>query len=93
MDTPPTEKSFNLIVKVITADKNKVKAQSCVRYTGDGENSGMAIMEFGLPSGFSLDQDDIGKVGFQFLNQPLSNRYGILGIQDKVTSTIIHYVD
>ena len=62
VDKPPADKSFNLVVKVVTADKNKVQAQSCVRYTGDGENSGMAILEFGLPSGFSLD--DIEKVGF-----------------------------
>ena len=63
VDKPPTDKSFDLVVKVITADKNKVEAQSCVKYAGDGENSGMAILEFGLPSGFSLDQDDMEKVG------------------------------
>ena len=49
-------------MKVKNADSNKVEAESCVRYTGDGDNSGMAILEFGLPSGFSLDQDDITKV-------------------------------
>jgi hypothetical protein len=61
-EPPKKDKSFNLVVKVITAEKNKVQAQSCVDYTGDGEHSGMAIMEFGLPSGFSLDRDDIEKV-------------------------------
>ena len=66
METPPKDKSFNLVVKVITAEKNKVQAQSCVSYTGDGENSGMAIMEFGLPSGFSLDRDDVEKVRCYF---------------------------
>ena len=63
-EAPKKDKSFNLVVKVITAEKNKVQAQSCVDYTGDGEHSGMAIMEFGLPSGFSLDRDDIEKVRF-----------------------------
>ena len=64
MDKPPTDKSFDLVVKVITADKNKVQAQSCVKYEGDGEKSGMAILEFGLPSGFSLDRDVVEKVSY-----------------------------
>jgi hypothetical protein len=58
----PTDDSFVLFVNVKTADNNKVEARSCVKYAGDGENSGMAIMEFGLPSGFSLDQEDLNKV-------------------------------
>ena len=62
MDKPPTDKSFKLIVKVLTAEKNKVQAQSCVKFEGAGENSGMAILEFGLPSGFTVDRDDIEKV-------------------------------
>ena len=67
VDKVPTENSFEVKVYVRNADKNEVKAQSCVRYTGDGENSGMAIMEFGLPSGFSLDQDHIDKVGLRHM--------------------------
>ena len=63
IEKAPTENSFKIVVKVETADKNKVQTLSCVRYTGNGENSGMAILEFGLPSGFSLDQEDINKVG------------------------------
>ena len=62
VDKAPADNSFKLDVQVITADKNKVKTQSCVSYTGEGDNSGMAIMEIGLPSGFIVDQDDIKEV-------------------------------
>jgi hypothetical protein len=65
--TAPTDNSFEVVVKVGSSDNNKVEARSCVRYTGDGDNSGMAILEFGLPSGFSLDQEDVNKVGFGYL--------------------------
>ncbi|XP_028411916.1 CD109 antigen-like isoform X2 [Dendronephthya gigantea] len=58
----PTDNSFNVKVKVKNVDNNKVEAESCVRYTGDGQNSGMAILEFGLPSGFSLDPDVVPKL-------------------------------
>ena len=64
VEKTPTENSFVLIVNVKNADSNQVEARSCVKYTGDGDNSGMAILEFGLPSGFSLDQEDLNKVIF-----------------------------
>ena len=62
VDKPPTDKSFNLIVRVIEADNRTVKTRSCMTYAGDGQKSGMAILEFGLPSGFNIDQDDVNKV-------------------------------
>ena len=62
MDKPPSDKFFDLVVRVIEADNNKVKTRSCVKYSGDGQKSGMAILDFGLPSGFNIDQDDVNEV-------------------------------
>lgn len=62
VDKAPTDNSFEIIVQVIKSDKNKIEARSCVKYVGDGQKSGMAILEFGLPSGFNVDQDDVNEV-------------------------------
>lgn len=71
---PPTDNSFKVVVNVETADRNEVETRSCVTYTGDGSKSGMTLMEFGLPSGFSLDQDEVNKVRFGYLVCSLETR-------------------
>lgn len=69
VDKAPTDNSFEVTVSVVTADNNEVTTRSCTKYTGDGDNSGMAILEFGLPSGFSLDPDEVNKVNIKIFKQ------------------------
>ncbi|XP_071958025.1 CD109 antigen-like [Antedon mediterranea] len=53
------EPAFNVTIAVIDNDLNNIQIQVCGQYLKDIVQSGMSIMEIGIPSGFVVDEDRI----------------------------------
>ncbi|KAK3607703.1 hypothetical protein CHS0354_016727 [Potamilus streckersoni] len=51
---------FELNVEVVNeVSLNDITVQACFRWIGDGEETGMSVVEIGIPSGFGADKDSI----------------------------------
>ncbi|KAK3607704.1 hypothetical protein CHS0354_016728 [Potamilus streckersoni] len=51
---------FELNVEVVNeVSLNDITVQACFRWIGDGEQTGMSVLEIGIPSGFGADKDTI----------------------------------
>ncbi|KAK3607700.1 hypothetical protein CHS0354_016724 [Potamilus streckersoni] len=51
---------FELNVEVVKEmSLNDINVQACFRWIGDGEETGMSVVEIGIPSGFGADKDSI----------------------------------
>ncbi|KAL5016375.1 hypothetical protein ScPMuIL_005964 [Solemya velum] len=55
------EPSFGLSVQLSDETLDSMKVQTCVRWLKSG-SSGMAVEEFGVPSGFEVNLDSIGRL-------------------------------
>ena len=62
VDKAPEEASFDFLLDVIKETKFEVEVKACSMWTGNEQNSGMAVMDVGIPSGFELDWDSVEKV-------------------------------
>ncbi|XP_033103844.1 CD109 antigen-like [Anneissia japonica] len=50
--------AFNVVVTVVDDDPNNIQVEVCGQYLKE-EESGMSIMEVGIPSGFDVDEDKL----------------------------------
>ena len=62
VDKAPEENSFDFLLKVVKETKYEIEIKACSQWTGGNQNSGMAVMDVGIPSGFELDWDTVDKV-------------------------------
>ncbi|KAJ7374578.1 hypothetical protein OS493_004916 [Desmophyllum pertusum] len=62
VDKAPEEASFDFLLDVIKETKFEVEVKACSMWTGNEQNSGMAVMDVGIPSGFELDWDSVEKI-------------------------------
>ena len=62
VDKAPAESSFDFVLNVIRETDYEIEVKACSMWTENGQSSGMAIMDVGIPSGFELDADSVNKV-------------------------------
>ncbi|XP_059162968.1 CD109 antigen-like [Physella acuta] len=55
-------KSFDLKLEMVKETLNSLYMETCTRWLGYGLSSGMAVQEFGIPSGFEADLESITKL-------------------------------
>ncbi|BFZ14930.1 hypothetical protein BsWGS_17968 [Bradybaena similaris] len=54
--------TFDLTVKLVEETMNYLVVETCTKWLGEGKSSGMAVEEFGIPSGFEPDLDSISQL-------------------------------
>ncbi|XP_059154462.1 CD109 antigen-like, partial [Physella acuta] len=54
--------NFNLKLEIVKENLTYLDVETCTRWIGKGTNSAMAVQEFGIPSGFAADLDDLTKL-------------------------------
>ena len=62
VDKAPGDNSFDFLLEVIRETKYEIEVKACSQWTVRKQNSGMAVMDVGIPSGFELDWDTVDKV-------------------------------
>lgn len=62
VDKAPEDNSFNFLLEVIRETEYEIEVKACSQWTVKNQNSGMAVMDVGIPSGFELDWDIVDKV-------------------------------
>ena len=62
MDKAPDDNSFDFLLDVIRETNYEIVIEACSQWTDPNQNSGMAVMDVGIPSGFELDWDTVDKV-------------------------------
>ncbi|XP_030839854.1 CD109 antigen isoform X2 [Strongylocentrotus purpuratus] len=50
---------FDVTITILGSDTNSLELRACGRYTGNGEGTGMSIMDIGIPSGFYVEEDPL----------------------------------
>eukprot|EP00057_Strongylocentrotus_purpuratus_P024790 XP_011679264.1 PREDICTED: CD109 antigen [Strongylocentrotus purpuratus] len=50
---------FDVTITILGSDTNSLDLRACGRYTGNGEGTGMSIMDIGIPSGFYVEEDPL----------------------------------
>lgn len=76
MDKAPPESSFDITLEIIKETDYEIVLKACSMWTDMEQESGMAIMDVGIPSGFALDWDSVEKVsmtvtGFTTVREPV----------------------
>ena len=66
MDKAPPDSSFDFVLKVLRESNNEIELEACSKWTEKDQESGMAVMDIEIPSGFELDWDKVQKVNFKF---------------------------
>lgn len=56
------DSSFDFLLEVIRETKYEIDVKACSKWTDRNQNSGMAVMDVGIPSGFELDWDTVDMV-------------------------------
>ncbi|CAG5136701.1 unnamed protein product [Candidula unifasciata] len=56
------EVTFELSVKLVEETMKHLLVETCTKWIGEGASSGMAIQEFGIPSGFKFDIDSFRQI-------------------------------
>ncbi|XP_059143999.1 murinoglobulin-2-like [Physella acuta] len=54
--------TFDLKVKIVEETLNLLILETCTAWRGNGQSSGMAVQELGIPSGFDADLESITKL-------------------------------
>ncbi|XP_059169325.1 CD109 antigen-like [Physella acuta] len=54
--------TFDLKVKIVEETLNLLVLETCTAWRGNGQSSGMAVQELGIPSGFDADLESITKL-------------------------------
>lgn len=54
------------MLKVLKESNNEIELEACSKWTEKDQESGMAVMDIEIPSGFELDWDKVQKVNFKF---------------------------
>lgn len=62
VDKAPADSSFDFLLEVIRETKYEIEVKACSMWNGNDPDSGMAVMDVGIPSGFELDWDSVEKV-------------------------------
>lgn len=62
MDEAPVDSSFDFLLEVIRETKYEIDVKACSKWTDRNQNSGMAVMDVEIPSGFELDWDTVDMV-------------------------------
>ena len=62
MDKAPPESSFDFVLEVLRETDSDIQLRACSMWTEKEQDSGMAVMDVGIPSGFELDWDSVQKV-------------------------------
>ena len=62
MDKAPPESSFDFVLSVLKESANHIQLKACSKWTETEQESGMVVMDVGIPSGFELDWDKVQKV-------------------------------
>ena len=62
VDKAPEDNSFDFLLEVVRETKYEIEVKVCSQWTDGKQNSGMAVMDVGIPSGFELDWDTVDKV-------------------------------
>ena len=71
VDKAPEDNSFDFLLEVIRETKYEIVIKACSQWTDRNQNSGMAVMDVGIPSGFELDWDTVDKVTMNTKLNPL----------------------
>ena len=66
MDKAPPDSSFDFVLKVLRESNNEIELEACSKWTEKDQESGMAVMDIEIPSGFELDWDKVQRVNFKF---------------------------
>lgn len=66
MDKAPPNSSFDFVLTVLRESNNEIELEACSKWTEKEQESGMAVMDIEIPSGFELDWDKVQKVNFKF---------------------------
>lgn len=62
VDKAPPESSFDITLEIIKETHYEIVLKACSMWTDMEQESGMAIMDVGIPSGFALDWDSVEKI-------------------------------
>ena len=62
MDKAPPESSFDFSLVVMRETDYEIELKACSKWTEKDQESGMAVMDVGIPSGFELNWDSVDKV-------------------------------
>ena len=62
VDKAPPESSFDFVLAVFEESTNKIELRACSKWTEKEQESGMVVMDIGIPSGFELDWDKVQEV-------------------------------
>lgn len=62
VDKAPEDNSFDFLLEVVRETKYEIEVKVCSQWNDKNQNSGMAVMDVGVPSGFELDWDTVDKV-------------------------------
>ena len=62
LNKAPGENSFDFLLEVIRETKYEIEVKACSMWTENDQDSGMVVMDVGIPSGFELDWDSVKKV-------------------------------
>lgn len=62
VDKAPEDNSFDFLLEVVRETKYEIEVKACSQWNDKNQNSGMAVMDVGIPSGFELDWDTVDKV-------------------------------
>lgn len=62
VDKAPPESSFDFVLSVLKESANHIQLKACSKWTETEQESGMVVMDVGIPSGFELDWDKVQKL-------------------------------
>ncbi|XP_015780239.1 PREDICTED: CD109 antigen-like [Acropora digitifera] len=62
VDKAPPDSSFDFVLKVLREGNNEIELEACSKWTEKDQESGMAVMDVEIPSGFQLDWDKVQKI-------------------------------
>ena len=62
VDKAPEDNSFDFLLEVVEETEYEIEVKACSQWTDGNQNSGMAVMDVGIPSGFELDWDTVDEV-------------------------------
>lgn len=62
VDKAPPDSSFDFVLKVLKESNNEIELEACSKWTEKDQESGMAVMDIEIPSGFELDWDKVQKI-------------------------------
>lgn len=58
----PSKRSFDFDLNIVSQSDNQIETKACAKWTENEDSSGMAVLEVGIPSGFTPDMEKIEKV-------------------------------